>query len=76
VERTFFFKENCQLENLSFFELPTSLHNSVANSFKGMACPNPINVNVQLLPRPNLNLQNLAEQEEVLYFFKLHLPCM
>jgi hypothetical protein len=48
----------------------------VANFFKGMACPNPINVVVQLLPWPNLNLQNLAKQEEVLYFVKLHLPFM
>jgi hypothetical protein len=76
VEKTFFFKETCQHENLTFFELPTSLHNSVANSFKGMACPNPINVIVQVLPWPNLNLQSLAKQEEVLYFVELHLPCM
>jgi hypothetical protein len=74
--KNLFFIENCQVENLAFFELPTSLHNSVANSFKGMACPNPINVIAQLLPWPTLNFQNLANQEEVLYFVKLHVPCM
>jgi len=72
----FFLIENCQLENQAIFELLISLHNSVANSFKGMACHNPINVIIQLLPWPNLNLQNLDKQKKVLYFVKLHLPCM